>query len=77
MKNFQMDPANARLSDVELANLRELPRRGNFVQTTNILYSSGSMTDSEIALLPRIRLDQVWRGKSKIIYTSHSSVVFL
>uniref|UniRef100_A0A182K9Q9 Tyrosine-protein kinase receptor n=1 Tax=Anopheles christyi TaxID=43041 RepID=A0A182K9Q9_9DIPT len=67
MKNFQMDPANARLSDVELANLRELPRRGNFVQTTNILYSSGSMTDSEIALLPRIRLDQIFMASSSLL----------
>ncbi|XP_040173385.1 protein sevenless isoform X2 [Anopheles arabiensis] len=67
MKNFQMDPANARLSDVELANLRDLPRRGNFVQTTNILYSSGSMTGSEIALLPRIRLDQIFMASSSLL----------
>lgn len=63
----KIDPANTRLSDVELANLRELPRRGNFVQTTNILYSSGSMTDSEIALLPRIRLDQIFMASSSLL----------
>uniref|UniRef100_A0A182MQB4 Tyrosine-protein kinase receptor n=1 Tax=Anopheles culicifacies TaxID=139723 RepID=A0A182MQB4_9DIPT len=66
-KMKKMDPATARLSDVELANLRELPRRGNFVQTTNILYSSGSMTDSEIALLPRIRLDQIFMASSSLL----------
>uniref|UniRef100_A0A182VVI6 Tyrosine-protein kinase receptor n=1 Tax=Anopheles minimus TaxID=112268 RepID=A0A182VVI6_9DIPT len=66
-KMKKMDQANARLSDVELANLRELPRRGNFVQTTNILYSSGSMTDSEIALLPRIRLDQIFMASSSLL----------
>ncbi|XP_035904405.1 protein sevenless isoform X2 [Anopheles stephensi] len=66
-KMKKKDPANARLSDVELANLRELPRRGNFVQTTNILYSSGSMTDSDIALLPRIRLDQIFMTSSSLL----------
>uniref|UniRef100_A0A182SVI8 Tyrosine-protein kinase receptor n=1 Tax=Anopheles maculatus TaxID=74869 RepID=A0A182SVI8_9DIPT len=66
-KMKRKDPANARLSDVELANLRDLPRRGNFVQTTNILYSSGSMTDSEIALLPRIRLDQIFMASSSLL----------
>ncbi|XP_039452249.1 proto-oncogene tyrosine-protein kinase ROS isoform X4 [Culex pipiens pallens] len=45
--------------DVELANLRELPRRGNFIHSNNILYSSGPLTDSEIALLPQIRRDQI------------------
>lgn len=44
---------------MELANLRELPRRGNFIHSNNILYSSGPLTDSEIALLPQIRRDQV------------------
>ncbi|XP_052900462.1 protein sevenless [Anopheles moucheti] len=63
----KMNQANARLSDVELANLRELPRRGNFVQTTNILYSSGSMTDAEITLLPRIRLDQIFMASSSLL----------
>ncbi|XP_049298477.1 protein sevenless isoform X2 [Anopheles funestus] len=66
-KMKKMDSANARLSDVELANLRELPRRGNFIQTTNILYSTGSMTDSEIALLPRIRLDQIFMASSSLL----------
>uniref|UniRef100_A0A182PM52 Fibronectin type-III domain-containing protein n=1 Tax=Anopheles epiroticus TaxID=199890 RepID=A0A182PM52_9DIPT len=67
IKRLDMDPGNARLSDVELANLRELPRRGNFVQTTNILYSTGSMTDTEIALLPRIRLDQIFMASSSLL----------
>ncbi|XP_062538058.1 proto-oncogene tyrosine-protein kinase ROS isoform X3 [Armigeres subalbatus] len=45
--------------DVELANLRELPRRGNFIHSNNILYSSSPLTDSEIALLPQIRREQI------------------
>ncbi|KFB37897.1 AGAP000015-PA-like protein [Anopheles sinensis] len=59
-KNFPTEPAGgSRLPDVELAILRELPRRGNFIQSTNILYSSGSVPDSEMALLPHIRRDQI------------------
>ncbi|XP_021913370.1 proto-oncogene tyrosine-protein kinase ROS isoform X3 [Zootermopsis nevadensis] len=46
--------------DVELATLRELPRRGNFVQNTNALYTTADIpTDEEIALLPHIRRDQI------------------
>ncbi|XP_053678090.1 proto-oncogene tyrosine-protein kinase ROS [Anopheles nili] len=67
MKNFPIDPTNTRLSDVELANLRELPRRGNFVHSTNILYSSGAMPDSEMALLPRIRSDQIYMASSSLL----------
>jgi proto-oncogene tyrosine-protein kinase ROS len=51
------DTATAHLPDFELANLRELPRRG--INSNNILYSSGPLTDSEIALLPQIKRDQV------------------
>lgn len=59
-KNKFIDATNTtRIPDVELANLRELPRRGNFIHSNNILYSSGPLTDSEIALLPQIRRDQV------------------
>ncbi|XP_037919299.1 protein sevenless isoform X2 [Hermetia illucens] len=47
------------LSDVELANLRELPRGGNFIHTTNILYMPGPLTDADVALLPQIRRDQI------------------
>lgn len=49
---------SARL-DVELANLRELPRNANFIHSNNILYSLGPLTDADIALLPQIRLDQI------------------
>lgn len=52
--------------DVELANLRELPRSrgggGMFQHSTNILYNNGSCnppTDAEIASLPHIRRDQI------------------
>jgi len=46
--------------DVELATLRELPRRGNFVHNTNALYTTADIpTDEEIALLPHIRRDQI------------------
>ncbi|PNF32886.1 hypothetical protein B7P43_G01836 [Cryptotermes secundus] len=46
--------------DVELATLRELPRRGNFIQNTNALYITADIpTDEEIALLPHIRRDQI------------------
>lgn len=46
--------------DVELATLRELPRRGNFIHNANILYvaSPDPPTDEEIALLPPVRRDQ-------------------
>lgn len=46
--------------DVELATLRELPRRGNFVHNTNALYTTADIpTDEEIALLPHIRRDRI------------------
>lgn len=50
--------------DVELATLRELPRRGNFVHRTNTLYAAAGEppdgpTDEEVALLPRIRRHQI------------------
>lgn len=48
-------------TDVELATLRELPRRGNFVHNSNELYTAADFipTDREIALLPHIRRDQI------------------
>lgn len=52
--------------DVELATLRELPRRGNFIHRTNTLYSAypasnlqDGPTDEEVALLPHIRRHQI------------------
>lgn len=42
-----------RVPDVELATLRELPRRG--VHNTNILYASAQQPPEEITLLPHIR----------------------
>lgn len=46
--------------DVELATLRELPRRGNFIHNANILYAASTdpPTDEEIKLLPHIRRQQ-------------------
>lgn len=45
--------------DVELATLRELPRRGNFVSNANMLYAAAEPpTDEEIAMLPHIRREQ-------------------
>lgn len=58
-KKILIDATTTRIPDVELANLRELPRRGNFIHSNNILYSSSPLTDSEIALLPQIRREQV------------------
>lgn len=54
-----MFPETSARLDVELANLRELPRNGNFVHSNNILYSLGPLTDADIALLPQIRRDQI------------------
>lgn len=56
-KNFQ-DSTTGRI-DVELATLQHLPRNGTFVQSTNILYSFGPITDCDIALLPQIRREQI------------------
>lgn len=63
-KKILIDATTTRIPDVELANLRELPRRGNFIHSNNILYSSSPLTDSEIALLPQIRREQVSSGKA-------------
>lgn len=43
--------------DVELATLRELPRRG--VHSTNILYVSSVPNGEDITMLPHIRRDQI------------------
>ncbi|XP_066156235.1 proto-oncogene tyrosine-protein kinase ROS isoform X1 [Euwallacea fornicatus] len=43
--------------DVELATLRELPRRG--VHSTNILYVSSAINGDDITMLPHIRRDQI------------------
>lgn len=42
-----------------MATLQHLPRNGTFVQSTNILYSFGPITDCDIALLPQIRREQI------------------
>lgn len=47
------------MPDVELANLRELPRGSNFIHSNNILYCIGPLTDSEIAQLPHISREKV------------------
>lgn len=41
-------------TDAELATLRELPRRGNFIHNTNILYIPDQTAD-DVTLLPHIR----------------------
>ncbi|GJQ85805.1 sev [Trypoxylus dichotomus] len=48
-----------RRPDVELAMLRELPRRTNFVHNTNVLYVATQPTPDEITDLPHIRRDQI------------------
>lgn len=48
-----------RIPGVELSNLRELPRRSNFITANNIFYSGGPLTDIEIAALPQIKREQV------------------
>lgn len=53
-----LQQATARIPDVELANLREMPRGANFVHN-NLLYNQGPLTDADIALLPQIRRDQI------------------
>lgn len=51
--------------DVELATLRELPRRG--VHNTNILYISTKPVPDELTLLPQIkRLEKMFIKKSQI-----------
>lgn len=53
------ETAHSRIPDVELANLRNLPRRSNFIQSSNILYNTGPLTDSDIASLPQIKREQL------------------
>ncbi|XP_035788952.1 protein sevenless-like isoform X2 [Anopheles albimanus] len=55
------------LPDVELANLRELPRRGNFVHSNNILYGTSSLFTAEVSLLPHIRSDQIYMTSSSLL----------
>ncbi|KAK5650142.1 hypothetical protein RI129_001171 [Pyrocoelia pectoralis] len=43
--------------DVELATLRELPRR--WVHNTNILYTANQLNPDEITMLPHIRREQI------------------
>lgn len=45
--------------DVELATLRELPRRSNFIQNTNILYQTELPTSDNLVMLTHIRRDQI------------------
>ncbi|XP_050100949.1 protein sevenless isoform X2 [Anopheles aquasalis] len=58
---------HAHLPDVELANLRELPRRGNFVHSNNILYGTSSLFSAEVSLLPHIRSDQIYMTSSSLL----------
>lgn len=48
-------------TDVELAILRDLPRRRNFVQSTNALYTSADFVpcEADLAMLPHIRREQI------------------
>ncbi|XP_058063474.1 protein sevenless [Anopheles bellator] len=57
----------SRLPDVELANLRELPRRGNFVQSGNFLYGPSAVLNAEVSLLPQIRSDQIYMASSSLL----------
>ncbi|CAM1295286.1 sev (predicted) [Pycnogonum litorale] len=46
--------------DLELATLRDMPNRGNFIHQNNALYAFSDIpTDEELALLPQIRRDQI------------------
>lgn len=56
-KNFHGH--SPRIPDVELATLRELPRGANLIHSNNILYTHGPLTDTDIALLPQIRREQI------------------
>jgi len=49
-------------SDVELANLRELPPRENLIQSNALYASTSSQYDPYFAALPRIRRDQIMLG---------------
>lgn len=55
-----------RIPGVELSNLRELPRRSNFITANNIFYSGGPLTDIEIAALPQIKREQVSQSKNAL-----------
>ncbi|KAG5883190.1 hypothetical protein JTB14_018205 [Gonioctena quinquepunctata] len=82
----QVIPTLPRMSDVELATLRELPRRG--IHNTNVLYATTQSSPEELSLLPQIRRDQitltkflgsgafgeVFEGKSKGIDNSNTEV---
>lgn len=52
------------MTDVELANLREMPRGANF--SNNILYRIAPLTDSDIAQLPEISRDKVSESERRI-----------
>ncbi|KAJ8921659.1 hypothetical protein NQ315_010568, partial [Exocentrus adspersus] len=56
-KKIQQMASTPRTPDVELATLRELPRRG--IHNTNILYVSTQQPPDEINMLPHIRRDQI------------------
>nr|CAD7427326.1 unnamed protein product [Timema monikensis] len=59
-KDPQVIENPVRPPDVELATLRELPRRGNFVHNSNALYTTAEIpTDEEIASLLHIRRGQI------------------
>ncbi|XP_031627487.1 proto-oncogene tyrosine-protein kinase ROS-like isoform X2 [Contarinia nasturtii] len=57
----QSDKKNFSDVNVELATLPHLPRSTTFVQSNNILYTFGPITDGDVALLPQIRSDQITR----------------
>ncbi|XP_059618544.1 protein sevenless isoform X2 [Phlebotomus argentipes] len=59
-KKFFPD-ASARIPDVELANLREMPHGASF--HVNVLYTTGPLSDSDVASLPQIRRDQITMTK--------------
>lgn len=55
----EFNETTVRIPDVELATLRNMPRRNNFIQSTNILYNTGPLNESEIAALPQIKREQI------------------
>ncbi|GAB0094112.1 Tyrosine-protein kinase receptor [Sergentomyia squamirostris] len=59
-KKFFPDAAT-RLPDVELANLRELPHGASL--HFNVLYTTGPLSESDVASLPQIRRDQITMTK--------------
>ncbi|XP_055681919.1 protein sevenless isoform X2 [Lutzomyia longipalpis] len=50
-----------RIPDVELANLREMPHGASF--HVNVLYTTGPLSESDVASLPQIRRDQITMTK--------------